>query len=132
MLRWPWVGLVHVEAMERQYCQHISTLNACLDNERQLATDERQRADVRYADLLARFTMLRLQGATLPEPVTTIERPTQDIVRAAITARAGTNRVLRQAMERQAAADKERGASAEAIVDAIERGTLVHTDESFI
>lgn len=87
-----------------------------------------QAADARYADLLARFTMLRLQGATEPTPVPTV--PTQpvekDLAKMLINAKFTGNRAPLRAMAlRTLAADRARGVDEGKILAAIEAGVTI-------
>ena len=87
------------------------------------------KAEAKYADLLARYHMLRLQGAVdvvPPAPVKAVDR-----VSAAIAVAAGGDPELRAMMEAQAVADRQEGKSDGDIIAAIYLGQSA-ADGTFI
>lgn len=82
-------------------------------------------ACVQYQDLLAKYHVLKLQGAAVPEPTPTLQRPEFDPVQAAITAKAGPDRRLRTMMSREAMQSRAAGIPDIEIIQAIEHGVTV-------
>lgn len=105
-----------------------SVLQACLDSQRQLAADERTRADARYADLMASYRLLRLNGHAEPAPKP--PQPKDETVTAiarAIREAAHGNAPLMKTMWQQVDRDRVNSLSDLDILHRIQHGTT--TDE---
>ena len=124
-MKLPWVSRVlFEEACARADAEHE---NAQLLRRDLVAREAK--AEAKYADLLARYHMLRLQGAVDVVPVA--PAPRVDPVTAAIARAAGGDPELRAMMEAQAVADRQRGKSDGDIISAIYLGQSA-TDGTFI
>lgn len=73
-----------------------------------------------FRSLLSRYHMLRMSGANEPAPPR--EKPTPDLVKAAIARKCGRNKDLRRQMEAQVTADRAAGKSDAEIALSIEQG----------
>ena len=138
--RWPWVSRARLDAAEayatacERNAQHLSESVTRADYN--AAQWERiwwdlkaihegacERAERRYADLMASYRMLKLQGASEPAPTPAPrEKPQPDIVKAAISRKCGRNKELRRHMEAQVEADRAAGVSDPEIALRIEQG----------
>lgn len=81
--------------------------------------------DTEYAELLYDFKALRLQGASIPDPVPTLPRSKPDPVMLAISKAAGSDSALRSMMTKAAMAARQMGAADDDIIQNIERGVPV-------
>lgn len=90
-MRWPWVSIHRYDALSTEYQARSSELT------HRVSTAERL-----YTDLLEKYHALKLQGATIPEPVATREPQSIDPVSAAINQAAGNSRQLRSYMAQEA------------------------------
>ncbi len=88
-----------------------------------------EKAEAKYADLLARYHMMKLHGAVESPPPA--PAPTVDRVSAAIARAAGGDPELRALMEAQAIADRQAGKTDADILAAIYLGQS-STDGTFI
>lgn len=87
------------------------------------ASARAERAEKQYDDLMARFTMLKLQGFAEPTPTVTMPTAAIDPVFHAINvASAGKDARVRRGMIAQAAADKAASVPQEEIIARIQRG----------
>lgn len=124
-MKWPWVS----RAAYEQAVRSLELTRQDVVAARLEARRERDIADVRYDDLLAKFTALRVQGAVeVPKGATvndlvhdwSLIKP--DPAKEAIAAIAGGNLRMRQIMLRQLDADRAAGVSEEAILQRIADG----------
>lgn len=117
-MKWAWVPREHYDIVHRLLERQYTVQSALLEAERE-----------RYADLLARYHDLRLQGYNEPPAPVVVERQKPDPLKQAIAAKCGNNRQLRENMERQAAYDRQAGMSDAEIVLKINAG--VSPEETF-
>lgn len=116
--RWPWVSRTHHAAALRD---HVA-LNDLFREAKVIAQHSEREAWRRYDDLFARYHMLKLQGATIPEPARTAQAPKVDPVLVAINAACARHPELRPAMLRQVAIDRAADLTDERIILRIQRG----------
>lgn len=113
VMKLPWVSREAYTAMETRAVR---------------AEEAWKAADARFADILARFTMLRLQGATEPAPAPTVPvQPVEkDLAKMLINAKFTGNRAPLRAMAlRTLASDRARGVDEGKILAAIEAGVTI-------
>lgn len=112
-------------------------LQTCLDNERQNWAAERDRMTMQYADLMSRYTMLRLQGFEQPIPQPTLPKrePQSDVelaIARAIREQSRGNGDLAKRMREQVKADRAAGIDEHVILAAIEGRVPLNTSEGII
>lgn len=121
MIRLPWVSR---EALD------LATLRAIAEHENaQALRSDLLRAEARYADLLGRYHLLRLQGFTTPIEAPPVVRAAVDPVLSAIARKAGRNTELRRTMEQQATVDRANKVPDVHILAQIERGRVPDDEE---
>lgn len=121
-MKLPWVSRAEYDlVMAQRDSEHEAAREARVEYE--YALNNERKWEKRFADLLARYHQLKLQGFTAPpaEPTATAPSPIDPIVMALNEASKG-NPHLRAAGMRQAAFDKAAGLSVEEIISRIQRG----------
>lgn len=109
-MRWPWVS--------RSFNDYVIN---CVNEGRR----ENLRLYGTINSLFEHIQALKIQGASVPEPAPTLQRPEFDPVQAAITAKAGPDKRLRAMMIREAMQSRAAGIPDIEIIQAIEQGVTV-------
>lgn len=123
--RWPWVSRrafdVVVAERERERDEFVRGVN--LDHARWMESLRTWKAA--YDDLMARYHMLKLQGATIVEPAPVRERPKSDPVKAALAVASRGNPTLLREQTRAVERDRAAGLSDDDIARRILAGNRV-------
>ena len=116
-MSWPFVSRVTHTLRVAELKADIAVADARLDH----ALTGWKQADEKYAELLALYHALKVQGATLPPPPA-VQRERDPLVEL-IHAKSGDNLRLRAMMLRQLATDRKANVPEAEIRHAIENGT---------
>lgn len=120
-MTWPWISRAVYMARHKEFLR-----------EREAHHTEMRDWAVRYDSLLEKYHALKLQGASIPEPTKTLERPEFDPVMAAITAKAGPDRRLRAQMSAEVMRSRQAGIDDVEIIRAIEQGVTIDDEAGIV
>lgn len=123
-MRWPFGKVVSFDVA--QAC--IEPWKAIVAEQNHMIHElqEMLRAEIAYNHAL------KVNGAVIPEPTKTLERPEFDPVMAAITAKAGPDRKLRAMMAGEAMRSRQAGIDDVEIIRAIEQGVTIDDEEGVV
>lgn len=134
-MRWLWVSREMYDAAIRSHRESLQEHAETLEHI-QIKSDAFQAAhervvavaEQRYNDLLARYHMLKLQGATVVESAPVREAPKADPVSAALAVACRGNEALLREQRRAVERDRAAGLSDEEIARRILAGNRVQTE----
>lgn len=122
--RWPWVSRALYDGALRD----AERLCDLWRERKQDAQQELATLKAMYADLLARYHMLKLQGAVVVEPAQPREVPKADALKDALAVASRGNQNLLRQMMRAVEQDRAAGLTDEQIIRRIKAGNRVQAE----